>query len=203
MRRVRLALIMGSLIGLIWRGMLATAFGQPPAVDGWLDGGPPGAAWRLARSPAYASDGIVWAATTTGLYRSADRRTTWALLQAPPGAGWTPLGLAVSPGYPGDPTLFVAWQGAGEAILFRSSDDGATWSDLWRPVALRTLAISPHFATDGPLFAAGDDNQVYRSVDRGAIGFDGRAIGGLLFTETNPSILYVNTADGAFTYVIP
>lgn len=172
MRRVRWVLIMSSLIGLVWWGMLATAFGQPAApastADGWLDGGPPGAAWRLARSPAYATDGIVWAATTMGLYRSADRGASWTLLQAPPGAGWPPLGLAVSPGYPGDPTLFVAWQGASEAILFRSSDDGATWDELWRPSALRALATSSAFATDGTLFAAGNDNQVYRSVDRGA-----------------------------------
>lgn len=34
-------------------------------------------------------------------------------------------------------------------------------------------------------------------------GFDDRAIKGLLFTETNPGILYVNTIDGAFKYVIP
>ncbi len=171
MRRVRLffGLVCLFLLLALGGGAITALLAQPVVAEAWQDGGPPGAAWHLAASPNYTTDGTLFVATTTGVYRSTDRGATWTQIQAPPGTNWTPRGLLISPGYPDDPTLFVAWQryNPDEARLYRTTDDGLSWSNVWTNANLRALAISPAFVSDGTLFAAGEGNQVYRSTDRG------------------------------------
>jgi len=129
------------------------------SLSNWQDGGPPGAAWRLAASPRYETDGTIFVATSTGIYRSTDRGANWTQIQNLPDAKW----ILVSPGYPDDPTLFSSTG----ASLYRSTDGGEHWDQLPTAPAHEALAISPNFVADGTLFAAGDQGYVYRSTDRG------------------------------------
>lgn len=138
-------------------------------------GGRPGAdasdhAWFLAAGPNYLTDGVVYVQTTTGVYRSPDRAVSWQRIQALPGDDLRPAGLVVSPSFDRDGVLFSAWGHANgqSARLYRSTNGGHDWELIWEPPALRALAISPNFAGDQTLFAAGDSNTIYRSVDSGA-----------------------------------
>ena len=120
----------------------------------------------VALSPAYASDGTLFVTQGStvsigaSLYRSTDRGATWERLKG--AASMSQIELA--PGFPGD---VRAWLLADQRVL-DSADGGVTWNA--RPFWLesrtaRVLALSPDFATDQTLYAAGDD--FYRSQDGG------------------------------------
>ncbi|HEY63901.1 MAG TPA: hypothetical protein G4O02_04965 [Caldilineae bacterium] len=156
MKRLRVILGMICLLSL---AIGANVGAKTIPADEWMDGGPPGAAWRLAASPNYETDGTLFAATSTGIYRSTDHGNSWTRIQELPDARW----VLVSPGYPDDPTLF---SGTGDE-LYRSTDAGEHWVQLTNAPSYEVLAISPNFVADGTLFAADDQGHVYRSTDRG------------------------------------
>lgn len=119
----------------------------------------------LAVSPAFASDGTVFAATlSNGVFRSQDGGQGWE----PANTGLSNAALSItylvmSPGFPGDPTLFVrSYDG-----LFRSTDAGAHWERLLEmaPPVYR-LSLSPGFAEDRTAFAGARDG-IYESTDAG------------------------------------
>lgn len=126
----------------------------------------------LAISPHYAEDGCVFAGTVEdGVFRSGDRGAHWA--------AWNfglldlnVLSLVVSPDYARDQTLFVGT----DSGIFRSTTGGRAWREVdagpegtrstdFAPVL--SLAISPHYARDGTLFAGSESAGLYRSSDRG------------------------------------
>jgi photosystem II stability/assembly factor-like uncharacterized protein len=131
-----------------------------------LGGSPP--VRSLALSPAYAQDQTVFAAagSTSGLgaslYRSTNRGADWQRVVT--GTQYIDQ-VVVSPAFAQDRRLYIA---AVQAIS-ASSDGGETWtkSPYWDFThTARSLAISPDFAQDQTLVAAG--NGVYRSTDGGA-----------------------------------
>lgn len=74
-------------------------------------------------------------------------------------------GLALSPDYAADHTLFFGYVG-----LHRSTDRGRSWTSLTLPAGVavvRDLALSPAFATDDTLFVGTNGVGFYRSTDRG------------------------------------
>jgi photosystem II stability/assembly factor-like uncharacterized protein len=76
--------------------------------------------------------------------------------------------LAVSPDFARDQTLFAAT----DTGLYRSTDAGQTWQDVYGSLALpaplptSAIALSPDFATDDTLFA-GSPGAILRSANRG------------------------------------
>ncbi len=142
--------------------------------DTQWQGGRPGAsltdqAWFLAASPGYDTDGALFVQTTTGVYRSHDRAVSWALLQPSPGDDFMPAGLVVSPAFAQDGVMLSAWRNtAGQpARLYRTDNAGLDWELIWQPDALFAIALSPNFAADQTLLAAGESNLIYRSTDAG------------------------------------
>lgn len=74
-------------------------------------------------------------------------------------------GLALSPDFANDGTLFFAYVGA-----FRSTDGGAGWTGLSLPpgvIILRDIALSPDFANDNTVFVGTNGSGFFRSPDRG------------------------------------
>jgi len=135
-------------------------------------GTPPPFVSVLAVSPDFANDGTLFAGTLEdGVFRSADGGSHWA--------AWNfglldlnVLCMVVSPDFARDETLFVGV----ESGLYRSTTGGRAWRE---PAADRhgpqpadfapvlSLAISPHYATDGTLWAGSEAHGLFCSRDRG------------------------------------
>ena len=111
----------------------------------------------LARSGA-----TLYAARTSGLYRSVDGGATWQNTFAKLDEGLAATAVAAL-----DQTVFVGTKGA----VLRSDDAGDTWhiSGLVTPPPLVVaLAVSPNFAEDGTVLAGTAEDGVFVSTDRGA-----------------------------------
>ena len=118
----------------------------------------------LVLSPDFPADGIAFASTHTGVFRSRDGGKSW-------GIGVEGLGnlmvqsLALSPNFATDRTIFA---GAADGSLYRSSDAGESWSSLAVPEGtsgLVSLAVAGHgenttilagTAANGPFFSEDD-----------------------------------------------
>ncbi len=124
--------------------------------------------YTLAASPAFAVDGLCFAARQSGLYRSTDHGVTWQPVEVRlQGQGaLTALALALSPAFRADGTAFAGVAGG----VLRSHDHGATWEAIPLPLPPPTvscLAVSPAYEEDGQVFAGTLEDGVFRSADRG------------------------------------
>lgn len=88
-----------------------------------------------------------------GLYQSADGGQTWSRrdTELPRGAGQVIHQLVASPALASDGTLYAGSSGG----VWVSRDRGRSWSALGGPAPADTLALSPAFARDRTLMAAG------------------------------------------------
>jgi len=143
----------------------------------------------LMPSTTYAADGVVFAQTGRGIYKSADGGVSFSPLPVAAADGasitTTPM-LALAPGYKESGpvrTLYVAvfetfadprapHTGGG---VFRSDDGGTTWRKVGSPSPLDSGAVSVAVASDGRLFAgylytspAGTGEGLLCSTDGGA-----------------------------------
>ncbi|MFN7994634.1 MAG: BACON domain-containing carbohydrate-binding protein [Bryobacteraceae bacterium] len=123
----------------------------------------------VAVSPNFAQDHTVLAATallsikmgTQVVMKSTDAGVTWSVV--PNLSNNSVLaGVAFSPAYGQDQTMYVA-AGAG---LFRSTNQGSSWTAMTNQ-SMKSLALSPQFATDNMLFVVTTANTVLKSTDRG------------------------------------
>ncbi|MCL5734687.1 MAG: hypothetical protein M1274_03710 [Actinobacteria bacterium] len=126
-----------------------------------------GTVTALALSPDFETDGLAFAATAAGAFRSEDGGRSWS----PCGRGLTTPFIetvAVSPSFARDHTIFL---GARDGTVLRSTDGGERWVSLgWlgerSPVI--ALAVSPQYSEDGTIIAGTFEDGVFRSRDRGA-----------------------------------
>ena len=108
----------------------------------------------------------VLAATFAGIYTSTDGGSTWALTgkNLP---DWFVQTVALAPS--GEQAIGLAASHLG--WLYRSRDGGATWEldAYWSNMGIITrLVASPHFASDGIIFACTEQDGIYKSTDRGS-----------------------------------
>ncbi|MCS7040620.1 MAG: hypothetical protein NZP34_13520, partial [Caldilineales bacterium] len=100
----------------------------------------------LAVSPAYPTDGTLFAVVDGALHRSTDAGQTWQNLGFPgPGQPSPIFRLAISPAFAADRTLLAVGYGP----THRSTDAGQTWRPLGGYNPGFGLAMSPAFAADG------------------------------------------------------
>lgn len=102
------------------------------------------------------------------VYASEDGGVSWQSVGL--GAGYYAfLEVASSPDYAHDQTLFAARSRSGSigGTLYRSQDNGQTWSGVLGADYVSDIAISPDFASDQVLFAATNDKAVQGSTDGG------------------------------------
>jgi photosystem II stability/assembly factor-like uncharacterized protein len=101
----------------------------------------------------------------TTFRRSTDQGATWVpatLGEAPPGLSPIVLRILFDPAHAGTAYAFLGPQTSQLGTVFRTTDDGASWTFLDSTAGIRDLLPSP----DGTLFAAADFG-VSRSTDRG------------------------------------
>lgn len=130
----------------------------------------------LAVAPSGSGQTTLFAGTSRGVFRSEDNGDSW--VEASSGLVNASVNdIAVSPDFERDRTVFVALSGG----VFVSSNAGESWqpmNDGFQSDApnVFSLAISPTFATDGTIFAAGTERkrgsfqtseEILRSRDRG------------------------------------
>ncbi|MDP2953863.1 MAG: hypothetical protein Q8O76_11185, partial [Chloroflexota bacterium] len=77
----------------------------------------------VALSPRYPADGLVFASTDRGVYRSTDGGATWKPVNLP--GAWATL-FVFSPDFASDHVIFAS---LGQ-VLYRSQDGGENWTAL-------------------------------------------------------------------------
>ena len=119
----------------------------------------------IVLSPAYGSDGTVFAASRgSGVFRSVTRGQSWDM--ANNGLGNLMVHqLAISPSYSSDRTLLAATDGG----VFISRDGGQGWNATSVTQAVSTVALAPDFPASRAAFtsSAGQGGVVMQSVDGG------------------------------------
>jgi photosystem II stability/assembly factor-like uncharacterized protein len=119
----------------------------------------------LAISPGFGQDETLYAATSSGLFRSPNGARAWREIASPStDAPVQCLALTAQAAGPG--SLFAGTDGAG---IFRSDDRGATWQRSGATLAdacVNGLALSPSFARDRTVLAI-TDAELHVSRDAG------------------------------------
>jgi photosystem II stability/assembly factor-like uncharacterized protein len=125
----------------------------------------------LALSPAYADDQTLFASHglwTSGydVHRSTDGGDSWQEVSPAWSSLPNPPGLAISPDYAADETLYVL----GGSRTYHSTNGGDSFVELagwFASHAVAKLAFSPAFATDRTLFALVPGEGLFKSTDGG------------------------------------
>jgi photosystem II stability/assembly factor-like uncharacterized protein len=124
--------------------------------------------FRLAISPNYKKDKIVFAGTGEGLYKTIDGGKSWQKLEGSAfgGNGYIQA-IAISPNYQNDRTLIITVKGRG---LFKTIDGGVTFVEIGHDLInnnhfLRLLEFSPAYSIDNTIYVAGDE--LFQSTDGG------------------------------------
>lgn len=156
--------------GLTWKASGPSIQNEPTGREN-----DPGA--LVAISPAYGTDGTVFAGTDHGLFVTRDRGESWMELTSGPLSGSDRIeAVAVSPDYQRDGTVLVS---GGDSGLARSTDGGVTFeavgseiyeqnllvADFSNPTSM-PIEFSPTYAIDDTIFAYAQ-SQVLRSTDGG------------------------------------
>ncbi|MBP1468741.1 hypothetical protein EYB53_023705 [Candidatus Chloroploca sp. M-50] len=117
----------------------------------------------LAFSPDFVTDRTAVFVGSDGVFRSTNGGSSWSRVTTGL-ANCVYRDVVISPNFASDGSLFVAC-----GKIYRSNDRGTSWSVLsfGQDLGAFSLAISPTFATDQTLFAAGSGSGPYRSTDGG------------------------------------
>lgn len=123
---------------------------------------------RIIHNLAFTSNGVLFAATDSGVYRLDG--TVWQPVTAGKvtGGDGTVRALAASPDFAADGTMYAGTYGFGVLVTM---DGGVTWSaantDLANP-DVQSLSLAPDFPTSRTLFAATAGGGLFRSTSAGA-----------------------------------
>ncbi len=176
--RLSLTLFMGlaATLFLGWIPSEAQGSGEPGT---WQPVGPQGGgANALALSPNFITDGVAFGGnsyfirqtkTGLGLFKSTDGGRAWTLATTTTGTDTQITGVdtfAVSPNFGADGTVFAGTS----AWLFKSTDAGATWTEVEGVGSLlygvSAVAVAPDYATSGHVMAT-SGNALYVSQNGG------------------------------------
>lgn len=111
---------------------------------------------------------IMFAAKSSGIYRSVDGAKNWelAFTMEEMQEDLPALCICLSPDFAHDHNVFVGVPGG----VLRSFDEGATWQIeklITPPPVVGSMVISPNFIEDGILVAGTNEDGILRSLDRG------------------------------------
>lgn len=134
---------------------------------------------KLAISPNFTEDGVVFAGTSNGLFRSSNAGKNWNQINNTPfeDQGYIEV-VALSPNFDNDKTLLVTVRGKG---LFRSEDGGENFHEIGQKLIQNqdllaqyigfipqfpAIIFSPNFSQDKTIFGFSGIT-LFRSVDGG------------------------------------
>jgi len=120
--------------------------------------------WTFGFSPAFATDQTVFLAGWEGVHKSRDDTTAWRQLNV--FSQRFVRGLAISPEYGTDGTVFAATYGGG---VYRSEDHGDTWLSRCtglEGIYVAAIEVSPELPTDSTVFV-GNSKGLERSTIAG------------------------------------
>jgi photosystem II stability/assembly factor-like uncharacterized protein len=148
--------------------LLAAAAPLPAQNPAWTALGPfGGRVTSLAVDPSRSD--VLYAAASSGLYKSVDAGAAWARLPGSPGGGGL---VAVDPRRPA--TVYATGLVPGGPLLAKSTDGGATWKPIAEgvpaltvPTVATALVVDPSRTSRLYLGTAG--RGIWRSLDGGAI----------------------------------
>jgi len=121
-------------------------------------------------SPHYNQDGIIYSlhqGISYDMRKSSGDYSLW-VNNAPGGSIY---GLALSPGYPADKTIYALGNNGWATMLYQTTDDGESWGPIsyFNDDDIATgLLISPDFTSDQTFYASFYDRGVMLSTDGGA-----------------------------------
>jgi photosystem II stability/assembly factor-like uncharacterized protein len=151
-------------------------------------------AWTLAL--ATSSDGVSYAGTNFGVFRSSDGGQTWVQL----GVNASANAVAVNPG---DPSIvFAGTEGRG---IYRTTNSGDTWimvNSGLTDLNVQALAIDPQ--STQTIYAATRGGGVYRSTDNGANwaqnngGLNSLDVRALAIDPGTPGVILAGAQDGVY-----
>ena len=134
---------------------------------------------KLAISPNFATDGVIFAGTPNGLFKSGDGGINWTqTTDTPFGNRGYIEAVAVSPEFANDGMVLVSVRGKG---LFRSDDGGKSFREVGQELIqnqyllaqypgvmpkVPPIVFSPNFGRDQTIYAF-SNTKLFRSVDRG------------------------------------
>jgi hypothetical protein len=123
----------------------------------------------LAVSTVFDTDGICFAATDAGLWRTADGGTSWepAVSELAAGGGIAATAVAVSPAFASDGVVLMSIPGG----IGVSSDGGRSWRFGQLPLpapVVSSIVFSPRFDQDAVAFLGTVQDGVFRSDDGGS-----------------------------------
>ncbi len=124
--------------------------------------------YEIVTSPDFKNDGICFAATQTGLYKSKDGGFSWynVYTSLNPKKPLTTTSVVLSPNFKSDNTIFAA---VGGAVLY-STDGGKNWKVKYLSsiqTFISCLAVSPNYEEDGFVIAGTLEDGVFISTNRG------------------------------------
>jgi photosystem II stability/assembly factor-like uncharacterized protein len=165
--------------GVTWQRQSSWAFGPISA---------------LALSPNFASDGVLFAATADGIYRSLDAGRSWqsasfGLLDG------DVLCLACAPDFA---TSEVVWAGSATGGVYRTRNAGRAWRESGEGLIDSAIQSIAYSSAGSALFAGTEDGGVYRSTHGQpweACGLDGMAVNCLAATAEG---ILAGTSEGLF-----
>jgi photosystem II stability/assembly factor-like uncharacterized protein len=122
----------------------------------------------VAVSPGFASDQTVWVGAYYGLFYSTNSGSNWSLFPGDLPAN-NVTGLAVSPAYLTDHTMFAVVAGISSTQVYRTVNSGTNWTQLSLPGGAIPVkvSISPAYATDQTVWVSSQANGVFRSGTKG------------------------------------
>lgn len=125
---------------------------------------------KLHISPGFNQDGVLFASTNSGIFKTEDRGLSWAQLggKAYGGRGFVE-GLAISPEYRADQTLLASIRGKG---LFRSTDGGRTFLEVGKSLRERNIILANSYGFPMPVSNPIVFSPTY-ATDRTVYGFSG------------------------------
>lgn len=130
--------------------------------------------------------------TSGKLYKSTNGGSSWTLLSDNlPIKAEFDLDLKLSPNYAQDNTIFISGYLEG---LYRSTDNGQTWQQLYTDAAITSIAVAPEYPNDPRLFVSLYNSGIARSDDNGASWEPPKQPGGLAFLmNLSPNFLQDDT----------
>jgi photosystem II stability/assembly factor-like uncharacterized protein len=108
--------------------------------------------------------GVLYAATSLGIYRTADAGGSWTPIYTSPLLGGEGR-VAVDPFHP--KTIYLNGAAGGQRLL-KSTDSGAHWSSISAGLPLSNFILAVDPAKEGRLYAGSLSQGMWRSLDAGA-----------------------------------